>query len=196
VGHTAATSSQRIGHHGGYTCDWGCVIFPADEGLGLGTSKSIYVMVMVFSFITDLRLQLFSTFLCAIISTLPLACLTFLPPTPPNVASVSKVLNALNLCLASTVISITTVLNFSLAATLAVTLGFPLSLASPHQQLYARLGKYGAYIGLAFGWMMLSEETRMAMWDWEVLGVWFAPFVCIVYSPLVLQAGIASLLPP
>jgi glycosylphosphatidylinositol transamidase len=46
---------------------------------------------------------------------------------------------------------------------------------------------------LGFGWMLVpGEEVMKAIYDWEILAVWFAPFVCFVYSPLVLQAGIAS----
>ncbi len=63
-------------------------------------------------------------------------------------------LKAINMCLASTFISVSSVLNFSLAALLAV------------------------------------------IWDWQVLGVWFSPLVCLVYVPCLLQAGIVSSLSP
>jgi len=139
--------------------------------------------------------KILSPILFIIVTILPLASL-LVPPELPNSAPLSTILNSLNLCLTSTVISITTVLNFSLAATLAVLLGIPLSSVSPSRNLPTRLIKYAAYIFLGFGWMMvLGEEMTRAIWDWEILAVWFAPFVCMVYAPLVLQAGIATLLP-
>ncbi|KAJ7063467.1 Gaa1-like protein [Mycena amicta] len=96
-------------------------------------------------------------------------------PDPQTTAPMSALLKALNLCFASTVISITTVVNFSLAMTLAILLGIPLSVSSASSILPLRIAS--------------------ALWDWQVLGVWFAPFVCIVYTPLVLQAAIVCLLP-
>ena len=112
-------------------------------------------------------------------------------------------LQSFNLCLASVVISITSLLNFSLAATLAVTLGVPLicsRIASqPSQSLTpffsnpTRLIVHAAYWLHAWGWLLLSKEVERAVWNWQVLGVWFAPFVCIVYAPLVMQAGLVGL---
>ena len=139
--------------------------------------------------------QAFSALVCAVIS-IPLTSLAFVPSSPSNVAPLSTVLSALNLCWASTVISIISVLNFSLAATLAIILGLPLSFALTNNGLVVKLAKYAAYVCLAFGWMIgAPDEAKTAIWNWEILGVWFAPFVCIVYTPLVLQAGIACLLP-
>lgn len=54
--------------------------------------------------------------------------------------------------------------------------------------------KYTCYIALAFGWLLLNDEVTSALWKWEVLGVWVAPFVCIVYAPLLLQAGLVTVL--
>ncbi|KAJ7905719.1 Gaa1-domain-containing protein [Mycena olivaceomarginata] len=71
-----------------------------------------------------------------------------------------------------------------------ILLGIPLSISSPSQRLPLRLAKFASYIGLGLGWIFAGEELRKALWDWEVLRVWFAPFVCIVYTPLVLQAGL------
>ena len=105
-------------------------------------------------------------------------------------------LKAINMCLASTLISVSSVLNFSLAALLAVTLGVPLSLASPSNSLRLRGIKCALYTTLALGWLAFDEEVRQAIWDWQVLGVWFSPLVCIVYVPFVLQAGIVSSLSP
>lgn len=105
------------------------------------------------------------------------------------------ILKSFNLCLASTVISITSVLNFSLAATLAVTMGVPLTSASPSQSIATRHAKFALYCILALGWLFAApHEVSQALRNWEVLRVWFAPFVCIVYTPLVLQAGIVCLL--
>ena len=105
-------------------------------------------------------------------------------------------LKAINMCLASTLISVSSVLNFSLAALLAVTLGVPLSLSSPSDSLLSRGIKCALYTILAFGWLAFDGEVRQAIWDWQVLGVWFSPLVCLVYVPFVLQAGIVSSLSP
>lgn len=132
-----------------------------------------------------------------IFSLLP-SITVLVPHTPSHsISSISSVLKALNLCLASTVISITTVLNFSLAASLAISLGIPLSISSASDSLHARVAKYTGYMFLALGWLLLGQrEIWTAIWHWEILSVWFAPFVSIVYVPLVLQAGLVCLLPP
>ncbi|KAM5535178.1 hypothetical protein V8D89_011114 [Ganoderma adspersum] len=114
----------------------------------------------------------------------------------PGNAPASAVLKALNLCLTSAVISITAVLNFSLAAALAVFMGIPLTFASSSPNPSVRLAKYTGYSILALGWLVFCpEETRKALWNWEVLRVWLAPFVCVVYVPLVLQSALVCWLP-
>ncbi|KIP12246.1 hypothetical protein PHLGIDRAFT_21074 [Phlebiopsis gigantea 11061_1 CR5-6] len=115
---------------------------------------------------------------------------------PSSRAPDHLILKTLNLCLASTVVSVTSVLNFSLAATLAIALGFPLSFSTPSSSAIARLGRFTAYASLALGWLFMEDEVTQALLNWELLGVWFAPFVCIMYTPLVLQAGIVCLLSP
>jgi GPI-anchor transamidase subunit GAA1 len=57
-----------------------------------------------------------------------------------------------------------------------------------------RIARYLAYLVLGLGWVIAKERVDGAFLDWEVLGVWFAPVVCILYAPLVLQAGIVCLL--
>ncbi|KIM87206.1 hypothetical protein PILCRDRAFT_815682 [Piloderma croceum F 1598] len=142
-----------------------------------------------------------SPLLLFVVSAGPLgAVLATSPTTAPTTAPLSSLVKSLNLCLASTVISITSVLNFSLAATLAVLLGLPLTLASPSPMsssgTLTRFIKYMTYIALGFGWIVWAPgETAKAVWNWEILGVWFAPFTCIVYAPLVLQAGLVCLFP-
>lgn len=116
-------------------------------------------------------------------------------PLDQGAAPLWLVLKALNLCFASTVISTITVLNFSLAALLAVTLGLSLTFSSSStSKLLSRL-KGLLYISLASGWLFLHQETQGAIWNWEILSVWFAPFVCLIYMPLVMQAGIVCALP-
>ncbi|KAL1729247.1 Gaa1-like protein [Schizophyllum commune] len=121
------------------------------------------------------------------------------------------VLKSLTLCFASTVISVTAVLNFSLAALFAIVLGVPLvlapandspsskspspSLSSPATATTARISpqRYAAslaYTILATGWLFLPQEVVRAVRDWEVYSVWFAPVVCVVYLPLILQAAL------
>ncbi|KAL1683647.1 Gaa1-like protein [Schizophyllum commune] len=122
------------------------------------------------------------------------------------------VLKSLTLCFASTVISVTAVLNFSLAALFAIVLGVPLVLApandspspqspspsvlSPATAPRAAPQRYAAslaYTLLATGWLFLPQEVVRAVRDWEVYSVWFAPVVCVVYLPLVMQAALACL---
>ncbi|KAH7929712.1 Gaa1-domain-containing protein [Leucogyrophana mollusca] len=135
-----------------------------------------------------------SPVLFGLFSILPPIILSAVPQSPPTAAPLSMLLKSLNLCLSSTIISITSVLNFSLAATLAVTLGLPLTLATPSSNVGLRFTKYAGYCTLAMGWMvLLPRELENAIWNWQVLGVWFAPFVCIVYMPLVMQAGLVTL---
>jgi hypothetical protein len=119
-----------------------------------------------------------------------------LPNRSVQAAPLHTLLKAVNMCLASTLISVSSVLNFSLAALLAVTLGIPLSLASPSNSLLTRGIKCTLYTALAFGWLAFDTEVKQGVWDWQVLGAWFAPLVCLVYVPFVLQAGIVSSLEP
>ncbi|KAH9998091.1 Gaa1-like protein [Russula compacta] len=114
------------------------------------------------------------------------------PGSSLQTAPLHTLLKAINMCLASTLISVSSVLNFSLAAVLAVTLGVPLSLASPSNSFLVRSIKCTLYTTLAFGWLAFDGEVRQGIWDWQVLGVWFLPLVCFVYVPFVLQAGIVS----
>lgn len=108
-----------------------------------------------------------------------------------------KTLKAFNLCLASTIVSVTCVLNFSLAISIAAVLSPPLIYASPSRSLPVRLIKYLLYNLLGFGWIILyKEEIMSAIWNWELLGVWFAPFICIVYAPLVWQSALVCILSP
>ncbi|KAH9934715.1 Gaa1-domain-containing protein [Fomitopsis serialis] len=127
---------------------------------------------------------------------LPLPSLLLPSKEPTQEAPLSVMLKSLNLCLTSTVISILSVLNFSLAAVMAFLTGVPLCYASSSPRAGLRILKYAAYTALAFGWIVLQrEEVLKAVANWELLGVWFAPFVCIVYAPLVLQSALVCLLP-
>lgn len=139
-----------------------------------------------------------SLLLFGVLAVLPFV---FTPPSDrtPEVAPFSLLLKSFNLCLASIVISTTSLLNFSLAAMLAITLAIPLmhSYRPRSSSLpIVVLAKYVAYSFLAWGWLVfLPNEVRQAVWNWEVLGIWFAPFICVVYGPLVTQAGMTSLQP-
>lgn len=114
------------------------------------------------------------------------------PGRTAQTAPLHTLLKAINMCLASTLISVSSVLNFSLAALLAVTLGLPLTVASPSNSLLARGVKCGLYSTLAFGWLVWDAEVQRGIWDWQILGGWFSPLFCLVYIPFVLQAGIVS----
>ncbi|KAF8077824.1 Gaa1-like protein [Lyophyllum atratum] len=142
--------------------------------------------------------QIASPLVFTLFAIIPLVALLIPSNTPArSVSTQSVVLKSINLCLASTVISITTVLNFSLAASVAILLGIPLSISSNAGSLPIRLTKYAMYTLLGLGWLLFAQEEMLkAVWDWEILSIWFAPFVCFVYVPLVLQAGLVCLLPP
>ncbi|PPQ63089.1 hypothetical protein CVT24_005944 [Panaeolus cyanescens] len=113
----------------------------------------------------------------------------------PNEAPLSLTLKALNLCFASTVISIIAVLNFSLSASLAIILGIPLSVSSSKGSTLSRLVRYLTYTYLSIGWRLHAPAlAKQLLWNWHVLGVWLAPFVCIVYVPIVMQAGISCII--
>lgn len=126
----------------------------------------------------------------------------------PGHASASSVLRALMLCISGTTICITSVLNFSLAASLAVLLGIPLSLVGSTrfptfigarvQYVWLSMLTPGGLAILATFWFGRDEVTRIAartVWEWEALRVWFLPFMCCVYYPFVLQACFVTLLP-
>ncbi|KAK0210867.1 Gaa1-like protein [Desarmillaria ectypa] len=120
----------------------------------------------------------------------------FIPTASPSDASLCVVLKALNLCFASTVISITAVLNFSFAASMAILLGIPLSISpASSRRTKPKIVYYIAYAFFGLGWLVLCPEgVRKAVWEWETLGVWFGPFLSIVITPLVLQAGVVCIL--
>jgi len=111
------------------------------------------------------------------------------------------VLKAFNLYISSIVISITAVLNFSLAAGLAVLLGIPLTLTKPLAPIryLVLLGVTPKGLLYAVRWS-LGEERLAALfartiWEWQVLGAWFLPFACTVYLPLTLQALLICVMP-
>lgn len=150
----------------------------------------------------DVRVpQIASSLLFGVLTAFPIIFM-MLPSRPLDGAPFSVLVKSFNLCLASTAISIVSLLNFSLAATLAVTLGCPLLYSrassspspSPSTRKVVALAGYSVYSFLAWGWLLfLPDQSRQSIWYWQVLGVWFAPFVCIVYAPLVTQAGIVAL---
>lgn len=103
-------------------------------------------------------------------------------------------------------ICIISVLNFSLAAVMAVLIGIPLSLGTPRPKLLSTLsGLFVFPLLMPVGLLGLMASVRGAesvaravgrnILEWELFGVWFAPFVCIVYFPLILQAWLVYLLP-
>lgn len=102
-------------------------------------------------------------------------------------------LRSFNLCFASAVISATSVLNFSLAAVLAVLLGVPLTFSGPTDDTLTSVTLRLAYLLLAIFWFTPAWDVMdQAVWDWEFLGGFFAPFIYIIYVPIVWQAVIVS----
>lgn len=154
--------------------------------------------VLVFNLVCSRRFDDNRLFLApaifAAVSMIPPVLFPLLSTNAPEAAPTSMLLKSSNLCLASTVISIMSLLNFSLAAILGITMGVPLATSSPSSSTLTSRLRYAAYCVLAWGWLVLVPgEVESAIWNWEVLGVWFAPFICIVYAPLVMQAGVVCL---
>ena len=108
-------------------------------------------------------------------------------------APIWMLLRSFGLCFASAVISAASVLNFSLAALLAVLLGVPLTFSGPTDDALTSVTLRLAYLLLAIFWFTpLWDVMDQAVWDWEFLGGSFAPFICIIYVPIVWQAVIVS----
>lgn len=108
-------------------------------------------------------------------------------------APIWMLLRSFNLCFASAVISATSVLNFSLAAVLAVLLGVPLAFSGPTNDALTSLTLRIAYMLLAIFWFTpVWNVMDQAVWDWEFLGGYFAPFICMIYVPIVWQAVIVA----
>ncbi|KAF8892461.1 Gaa1-like protein [Infundibulicybe gibba] len=144
---------------------------PVIPALGIMLSTHVLGLVLFLVVSSPMFMQnrvLFSPMLLMVLAISPLMLFSgnF---SKPNASSLAIVLKALNLCLASTVISITTVLNFSLAATTAATLAIPLSLSSSSSHRSIRGVKYFGYTFLALGWLVFGqEEMWQAIWNWEI----------------------------
>jgi glycosylphosphatidylinositol transamidase len=122
---------------------------------------------------------------------------------PPQTATLLK---AFNLCWAGMIIAVTAVVNFSLSAATAVLLGISLSVVpatrpSSLMKLFAvgflvALTPQGmmAIVSRIMGYNSLLYWARSAIWDYEVVGSYFVPFVWMVYLPLVLQGILACIL--
>jgi glycosylphosphatidylinositol transamidase len=109
-------------------------------------------------------------------------------------APLAELLKALNLCVASTVITIASLLNFSLAATIALHLGVPLTLSrrwgSP--SIGALMAGISGLCSLS--WLLSPDRMTIAFREWTLFGNWFAPFIGVVYLPLVFQSLLVSFL--
>lgn len=122
---------------------------------------------------------------------------------PPQTAALLK---AFNLCWAGMIIAVTAVVNFSLSATTAVLLGVSLSIVpstrpTPIAKLFAvgllaALTPQGmiAILSRLVGYDSILHWARSAVWDYEVVGCYFVPFVWVVYLPLVLQGMLSCIL--
>lgn len=120
---------------------------------------------------------------------------------------VQSVLGSLTLCIAGTMVCITSVLNFSLAASLALAFGFafPFKAQRTSSGLLLRILRH-SYLSMfspmgivcvasvLFGRDVVRGVIIQTLWNWNVLRVWTLPFICCVYTPLILQAQIAALL--
>ena len=122
---------------------------------------------------------------------------------PPQTAALLK---AFTLCWAGMIIAVTSVINFSLSATTAVLLGISLSIVpATRPRPGVKLFAVGLLVALTPQGMMalfsriighdgLLHWARSAIWDYEVVGSYFVPFVWMVYLPLVLQGILSCIL--
>lgn len=122
---------------------------------------------------------------------------------PPQTAALLK---AFNLCWAGMIIAVTAVVNFSLSAATAVLLGISLSVVpSTRPNSLVKLFAIGFLVALTPQGMMallsliidqnsLLYWVRSVIWDYEVVGSYFVPFVWMVYFPLVLQGILSCIL--
>jgi glycosylphosphatidylinositol transamidase len=98
------------------------------------------------------------------------------------------------------------VVNFSLSAATAVLLGISLSVVpSTRPNSVVKLFAVGLLVALTpqgimailsriIGYNNLLHWTQSAIWDYEVVGSYFVPFVWVVYLPLVLQGILSCIL--
>ncbi|KAF9791259.1 Gaa1-domain-containing protein, partial [Thelephora terrestris] len=130
--------------------------------------------------------------LCALVLLAP-RFIDKLDSNTTKTAPIWMLLRSFNLYFASAVISATSVLNFSLAAVLAFLFGVPLSFSGPTDDALTSVTLRLAYLLLAIFWFTPAWNVMdQAMWDWEFLGGYFAPFICLIYVPIVWQAVIVS----
>lgn len=122
---------------------------------------------------------------------------------PPQTAALLK---AFNLCWAGMIIAVTAVVNFSLSAMTAMLLGISLSVVpATRSNSLAKLVAVGflaaltpqgmmALLSRIIGFSSVLHWTRSVIWDYEVVGSYFVPFVWMVYLPLVLQGVLSCIL--
>lgn len=115
------------------------------------------------------------------------AALLTAPRQLPGQASLWQLIRSFNLCLTSTIISVTSLLNFSLAGGVAILLGLPLTISRTGSKL-----QRAALLPLLW-WAVHGSAVEELLWDWNVLGVWTAPFAYFVLLPLCLQAAVVGM---
>ncbi|KZS91133.1 Gaa1-like protein [Sistotremastrum niveocremeum HHB9708] len=103
-----------------------------------------------------------------------------------------KTLKAFSLSLTSTVLSITSLLNFSLSAVLSIAF-LPTNFPINANNKGLRTNELISHLVLASLGLILIDSQESVK-DWELFGVWFAPFITIVYIPLFLQAALIPLI--
>ncbi|KDQ17980.1 hypothetical protein BOTBODRAFT_29295 [Botryobasidium botryosum FD-172 SS1] len=157
----------------------------------------------------------------SVLAVLSFSVLVLLHPSILSSAKTSPLallLKAFTQCLAGTTICIISVVNFSLAAVMGILLGIPFFLSSPSQRTHpSKRSSSGLFptltcatgflaycmltpMGLcvlasgALGIDQVASAVRRTVWEFEALGVWFLPFVCVVYLPLVWQAALVCIL--
>lgn len=117
------------------------------------------------------------------------------PTSPFDPAPISSVLKAFNLFVASTLISVTSLLNFWLAALLCVVLGLPLTFLSVSASNTYTTKVIKAILLLECTMLLYnSTVTNSTLWNWSVLGVWFAPLMSVICVPILFQASLACAL--
>ncbi|KAH8826974.1 Gaa1-domain-containing protein [Flagelloscypha sp. PMI_526] len=119
-------------------------------------------------------------------ASLPALLLLFSPPPSPDQAPLSSVLKALNLCAASTC-------HLRYYHRQFLPCGMPqhrIRRPSFPFSIFASI----VYAVFSLGWLVFTPHlTSQALWDWDVINVWFAPVLCLIYYPFLIQAGLVAL---
>jgi hypothetical protein len=113
-------------------------------------------------------------------------------PASTRTPSLGPLLHAVALLLAGVALAVVSTLNFSLGVLAALLLGPPLLLA---RRLPAPISVALCAIAAPSTVAILAGvDVARLVTEWHLCGTWFLPFVSVVVTPLLAQAGLAALL--